>query len=174
MKFINSFSRFYLVGFVCLLTACGGGGGGGSDDNNNSPNETEDGTEPFEMTMHSSKNVVKMILPNSISVDDEDEFDANDFAIIEKLYESFKDEFDFIFLVTNRSDNQTFPYSGRSTNGFFGVASRLKGYIHMTTNNGMKNGPTLHELGHNWTPHKGLWLYSGAGNGADDALRLAS
>lgn len=125
------------------------------------PNASEDGTTPFEVTLHSNKNVVSMVLPNSISIDDPDEFDAGEDAIVEKLYESFDDVFDWVILVTNSPENPGFEYSGRSTNGHFGFAPNLKGYIHMTTTDGIKHGPMMHELGHRWTPHKGLYLYSG-------------
>ncbi|MEC3907892.1 hypothetical protein VOI54_12755 [Tamlana sp. 2201CG12-4] len=133
------------------------------DDNDNNNDDSD--IEPFTITMHESKNSIHMVLPDNLSVDDPNEFDDDArFDITEKLYETFKDEFDWVILVTNTEENPGFSYSGISTNGYFGFASKLNGIIHLTHKRSVKHGPTMHELGHRWTPHKGLYLYSSAAN----------
>ncbi|MEX0288146.1 MAG: hypothetical protein AB3N14_03475 [Flavobacteriaceae bacterium] len=145
----------------------------GEDDTENPLNEDPDSEDPdpgdpnsedpFSVTLHSSKNAVHMILPNTISVDDPNEFDGNaQIEVTEKVYERFKDEFDWVILVTNREDNPGFGYSGQARSGFYNFAPNLKGIIHMPFNRAIKYGPMTHELGHRWTPHKGLYLYSKA------------
>ncbi len=74
MKFINLFPRFSLALFVLSFVACGGGGGG-SDDDDIDPDGTIDNSTPFELTMHSGKQVVQMILPNRLDVHSEVAFE---------------------------------------------------------------------------------------------------
>ena len=164
------FLRFLVFSGFLLILSCSKDSDTINDDevaveeeSENPENPGPDGEEPFKLTIHANNNIAHMVLPNSLTVDDVNEFDGDaQIEIAEKLYESFDDEFEWIILVTNRNDNPGFAYSGQSTHGFFGFASKLRGIIHMTSNDGIKYGPMMHELGHRWTPHKGLYLYSGA------------
>ena len=124
------------------------------DPDSEDPNSEDPNSEaPFSISLHSSKNAVHMLLPNTISVDDPNEFDGNaQIEVTEKVYESFKDEFDWVILVTNREDNPGFDYAGQARSGFYNFAPNLKGIIHMPSNRSIKYGPMTHELGHRWTP----------------------
>ena len=168
MSFYNLFLKFFIALFISLLVACGGGG----DDDDSDPDGTVDNSTSFEVTMHSGKQVVQMILPNRLDVDSEVAFE-DDFEeeVTNKLYETFQDNFDFIVLVSN---NSTTPdgvgyagvFTGLGAPSIFGSAGRLQGIVHFPKRNGIRNGPALHEIGHNWTGHKGFFCYS-ASNNAD-------
>ena len=90
-------------------------------------------------------------------------------ALIRDIYGKFKDDYDFIFLVLNESSvpsginyyGQQQPVSngikgiGRDNDIFdqsseYGSAGRLKALVQMTTKDGIKQGPSLHELLHQW------------------------
>lgn len=87
--------------------------------------------------------------------------------ISKKVYQKFKDDFDFIFFVSNEPNvPEHFSYAGKfagvsnSNRGIgieafdftttFGSAGKLKGVMHIPNRLGLQNGPTLHEFMHNW------------------------
>ena len=104
------------------------------------------------------------------------------------LYQSFKDDFDFIFLLNNEDDIQTAPnpeYYGahlnikNDTQGIgqgiydisanYGSEGRLQGILHFPARNLLRNGPSLHEIVHRWandiltTSMGGHWGFSSVG-----------
>ena len=113
--------------------------------------------------------------------------------LTQHIYSYFNDEYDFIFIV---NDNLTLPttvgYYGRfysasnSVEGIgisqynygasFGSAGKLQGVMHFPYREGIQNGPTLHELMHNWANFivdTGLyshWNYTGFTNLVQGAL----
>ena len=141
-----------------LLTGCGGGGGGSGSGNSN---------KDYQLTLHADKRVAQMILPDSINVDDKTDINAELATITKKLYESFNDNFDFIILVSN---NDTQPaetsyagiYFGLGASSIYGSAGKLKGILHFPKNRSIRFGPSLHEMGHRWTGHKGYSGFSGS------------
>lgn len=88
-------------------------------------------------------------------------------GLVKELYASFRDEFDFIFLVLNETQTpasldfsgQLFPVSNQ-TRGLgastfdasrdYGSAGRLKSVMALTKRTHIQNGPGLHELMHTW------------------------
>jgi hypothetical protein len=103
------------------------------------------------------------------------------------LYQKLKDHFDFIIVATDQPQVPTGTYYGRFYNARndirglgknifdntarFGSGGRLQGLIHLTSTAGLKDGPSLHELLHNWahsmdaipTEVSGHWGYSNIG-----------
>ena len=88
-------------------------------------------------------------------------------AITNDIYSHFKDDFDFIFLITNNSERpQQVTYAGvfskisNDVEGIgaslyshadqYGSAGRLKGIMHFSYRSAILSGPTLHEILHNW------------------------
>ncbi len=88
-------------------------------------------------------------------------------ALVQDLYKSFRDEFDFIFLVLNQSEPPAnFEYYGElisvsnATQGLgsrlfdetkaYGSGGRLKSVMALADYGALAGGPSLHELMHNW------------------------
>ena len=88
-------------------------------------------------------------------------------AATTKIFQKFKDDFDFIILISNNENvPEGFPYYGKfimvsnaiegigtsvySNAGFFGSSGRLKGVLHLPYKYGILYGPFLHELMHCW------------------------
>ena len=88
-------------------------------------------------------------------------------AITGQIYSYFKDDFDFIFLVTNNAERPaSVTYSGvfskvsndvegigtslYSNADQYGSAGRLKGIMHFSYRSAILSGPTLHEILHYW------------------------
>jgi len=105
-------------------------------------------------------------------------------ALTTKIFQKFKDDFDFIILVSNNESlPQGFPYYGKfirvsnaiegigtsiySNAGFYSSSGRLKGVLHLPYKYGILNGPFLHELMHCWANYAipteigGHWGYMG-------------
>ncbi len=109
--------------------------------------------------------------------------------LMKDVYGVFKDDFDFVVVLSNNdSPASGTSYVGKATqlansalnigmlildennqyqetwddSAKYGSASKLKGMMHITFLDGMKNGPILHELAHtwgvgtNWIPFKKL------------------
>ena len=102
------------------------------------------------------------------------------------LYSHLKDEFDFIMIAANNkeccSDAEFYGrFRGAQKNtkglgesmfdstGFYGSAGKLQAVIHFPYLYGLPEGPSLHEIAHNWgndlikTEVKGHWGYSNVG-----------
>jgi hypothetical protein len=108
-------------------------------------------------------------------------------SVAQRVYEHFKDDFDFIIAASNQASVPSESYFGRFYNAQntvagigksifdstsqFGSAGRLQGVIHLTSTNGLSGGPSLHEIAHNWgnsmssvpTVVGGHWGYSNIG-----------
>jgi len=87
--------------------------------------------------------------------------------ITKELYESFEDQFDFIFLVTNNKKRPlSVSYAGvfskvqndvegigvdlYNNSDRYGSSGKLKGIMHLAYRNAILQGPTLHEIAHYW------------------------
>jgi hypothetical protein len=174
MKYFTFLSKILLFISILLLISCGGGSSdedsnttGGSSSGDGSGGDTTGGdgdpSNDFELTLHSNKHVAQIVLPDDIDVDDGTSLGNSLRIITKKLYERFNDNFDFILLVSN---NDTQP-AGISYSGIFhspgdsGSAGKLQGIIHFPRISLVRNGPSLHEIGHNWAGHSGFIGYSG-------------
>lgn len=122
-------------------------------------------------TVHSNQRVasLRMSTAEYASWIDNDDFndDSKRTALVKDLYRTFRDEFDFIFLVLNEKDapdaldyygelisvaNAT---SGLGQNKFdltkdYGSAGRLKSVMALADFSALAQGPSLHELMHTW------------------------
>lgn len=146
-----------------------------------------------------SNRVVNYILPK----DEYDKYleDEGDFSLIsKKVYAHFKDDFDFIFVLSNEQQVPEGLYSGISYkvqndvegigsgiyNGSSGYGSegRLKSVIHLPVPRFIVNGPFLHEIVHYWgnrgfipTTVSGHWGYSNVGGqlgGFDELIAMGN
>ena len=83
----------------------------------------------------------------------------------EIIYQRFKDDFDFIFIITNNATHPTNrPYGvnfGVSNNvegigatifknGWGSTSEKLKSFMFLPYKDAISSGPTLHEICHNW------------------------
>jgi hypothetical protein len=135
--------------------------------------------------MDESSRVVNYIL----SKNEYDKYleDEGDFTLItKKVYAHFKDDFDFVFVLSNEQDVPEGLYAGISYkvqndvegigmgiydgSGSYGSEGRLKSAIHMPVPSFIRNGPFLHEIVHYWgnqgfipTTVGGHWGYSNVG-----------
>ncbi|MBT8298338.1 MAG: hypothetical protein KJO52_08385, partial [Maribacter sp.] len=127
--------------------------------------------------------------------------DEGDFSLIsKKVYQHFKDDFDFIFVLSNEQKVPEGLYAGISYkvqndvegiglgvyNGSsdYGSEGRLKSIIHMPVPDYIRNGPFLHEIMHYWgnqgfipTTVGGHWGYSNVGGqlgGFDEVTALGN
>ena len=125
--------------------------------------------------------------------------DEGDFSMIsKKVYKHFKDDFDFIFVLSNEQQVPEGLYAGISYkvqndvegigsgiyNGSSGYGSegRLKSVIHLPVSGFIVNGPFLHEIAHYWgnqgfipTTVGGHWGYANVGGqlgGFDELVDL--
>ena len=146
-----------------------------------------------------SNRVVNYILPKS----DYDKYleDEGDFSMIsKKVYEYFKDDFDFIFVLSNEQQVPDGLYAGISYkvqndvegigsgiyngSGGYGSEGRLKSVIHLPVPDFVVNGPFLHEIAHFWgnqgfipTTVGGHWGYSNVGGqlgGFDEVIAMGN
>lgn len=123
------------------------------------------------LTVHPNHRVVHLqMMPTEYrSWKDNDDFavNAKREALIKDIYASFKDEFDFIFLVLNEADiPDSLGYAGQlisvtqKTTGIgsgvfdyanrYGSGGRLKSIMALTKKDHILFGPSLHELMHTW------------------------
>ncbi len=102
------------------------------------------------------------------------------------LYTHFKDDFDFMFLISNneelpdgldyhgrcvmvRNEVEGIGYSIYDYTESYGSSGRLRSIIHMPYIDGLDNGPSLHELLHTWanglveTSMQSHWGFSSGG-----------
>ncbi len=127
--------------------------------------------------------------------------DEGDFSLIsKKVYVHFKDDFDFIFVLSNEQQVPEGLYAGISYkvqndvegigsgiyNGSSGYGSegRLKSIIHLPVPGFIANGPFLHEIAHYWgnqgfipTAVGGHWGYSNVGGqlgGFDEVIAMGN
>lgn len=114
---------------------------------------------------NSGKNVIAMV--------SEEDFKlwCNGFSSLESvfipLYAKLEDDFDFVFLIPNTDEQITGSYvAGYSfklsnsvtgiglplfdNSAIYGSSGRLKSFIWLPKRSSLKNGPSLHEMMHNW------------------------
>ena len=119
-----------------------------------------------------SKNVISTMeitpadFSNWIALDEFSDF-AKTTALTSKIYDNFRDDFDFIILISNQEEvPEGFPYYGKyiqvsnategigfpvfNNTGLFGSSGKLKGILHLPYKHGILYGPFLHELMHCW------------------------
>lgn len=107
------------------------------------------------------------------------------FEVVKGFYKSFRDEFDFVFLVANLQLGEgqypflgaNFPVSNQvrgigqiyaDEEGTFGSSGKLKCVLFLVERDGIRNGPMLHELMHQWAAYivvsgfGGHWGFSSA------------
>ena len=107
-------------------------------------------------------------------------------TVTSKVYEHFKDVYDFIFVLSVETTQPSGLYYGisyKAKNDIQGIGSstydgtagygssgKLKSVIHMPRSEYIRNGPFLHEIAHYWANHGliattvgGHWGYSNAG-----------
>ncbi len=124
---------------------------------------------PANMTLSAGGRVLALKF-DSQNINDRDGLDDSELKLLSnQVYQSFEDEFDFIFFVsafTSQAQPSSFNYSGRYSSvsasekglGFtpynyseaYGSAGRLQGVIHLTKVEAIRQGPSLHELMHRW------------------------
>ena len=186
---LTAVQTFFLV-FLVFLSSCG------KDDVDNiidievneekeEPISSNDAELADDFILDGSNRVVNYILPKS----EYDKFleDQGDFPMIsKKVYEYFKDDFDFIFVLSNEQQVPDGLYAGISYkvqndvegigsgiyNGssIYGSEGRLKSVIHLPVPGFIVNGPFLHEIAHYWgnqgfipTTVGGHWGYANVG-----------
>jgi len=137
------------------------------------PDEPDEPAEPTtseqtvteNLALHPSKHAAKLIVSTSTDISSRPALSGNLSAITKELYQSFHDEFDFIFLLSNYEVTPPgFDYAGIffgvGSPSVYGSAGKLKGVIHFPSIRGIKFGPALHEIGHQWSGHKGFTCFS--------------
>ena len=167
------------------------------DDNPSVPDD------PFSLEENLILDENRRFLNYVISKADYDLFlaDQGDYKIVtQKVYEYFKDDFDFIFIFsdedvrpdgvpfgTNRSVKRDIDGLGAvlyDETALYGSGGRLKSVLYLPLVKYVRNGPFLHEIAHHWA-NKGFipstvsshWGYSSAGGqlgGFDELVDLGN
>ena len=167
------------------------------DDNPIVPDETF--TLEENLILDENRQFLNYVIPQA----DYDLFltDQGDYKIVtQKVYEYFKDDFDFIFIFadedvkpngvpygTNRSVKRDIDGLGAvlyDETALYGSAGRLKSVLYLPLIKYVRNGPFLHEIAHHWA-NKGFipstvsshWGYSSAGGqlgGFDELVDLGN
>ncbi|CAL2089701.1 conserved protein of unknown function precursor containing a T9SS type A C-terminal secretion signal [Tenacibaculum sp. 190524A02b] len=126
--------------------------------------------QTYPIEIHANNRVASLQMPvseyNSWKVDDGFGTRAVREALFKDIYSKFNDDFDFIFLVLNeekKPDNLPFgrlikvsnDIEGLGMNKYnngsrYGSSGKLKSVMQLTQINFLRNGPSLHELMHNW------------------------
>ena len=201
-------SFLYLVLFLFLSISCGKDEISDLDDKNDkeevidvdNPNVPE-GTITLEENLILDEN--RQFLNYVIPKEDYDLFlsDRGDYKkVTQKIYEFFKDDFDFIFIFadedvkpdgvpygTNRSAKRDIDGLGAilyDETAIYGSAGRLKSVLYLPLVKYVRSGPFLHEIAHHWA-NKGFipstvsshWGYSSAGGqlgGFDELVDLGN
>lgn len=136
------------------------------------PQPEDDTTISDGFTIHENKRVVSLNLGEDYNAWVANDYFRNDFTkvkpVMARVYEKFHDNFDFIFFVLNEDNTpDTISYSGLNISGInniegigkrissqtsptFGSSNKLQSTMQLTSRKAMRNGPTLHELMHNW------------------------
>lgn len=120
----------------------------------------------FALTINGSGRVASLESPTLFDSTFDDMSFTEVWSITKRVYELLSDNFDFIIIASNQTSVPSGTYSGQFYNAkntiggigknifdrtsLFGSLGRLQGAIHLTSTNGLSNGPSLHELAHNW------------------------
>ncbi len=86
-----------------------------------------------------------------------------------RIYTHFNDQFDFLILISDQDTVPSGKYFGLyfeakndiagigyrmfDSTAYYGSTGTLQGTIHLTSKNGLKGGPSLHEICHRWGGH---------------------
>ncbi len=162
---------------------------GGTDNpiiDNPDPDPTDgDGNFDENFALDKDNRFVNYVLP-AVDYDKFLQGDGDFEMVSKKVYESFNDDFDFIFILSdeeNKPDGLYFGITRKIKNDVEGIGSRLydntstygsqgalKSIIHMPATKFVRNGPFLHEIVHYWgnygfipTTVGGHWGYSSVG-----------
>jgi len=127
------------------------------------PQEDDKSENSSLITINPEDNVV--VYKTSLVSSNSDLKRDNIAKITKELYNKFRDDFDFIFIISN-STRKEFNYSGlyfsikNDTKGLgkemfdyseaYGSDGRLQGVIHFPSIDKFDNGPKLHEILHRW------------------------
>ena len=183
---------FTLFSFIFLTNSCSTddmSGGGEPIGQNDIPTLEEN------LILDKSGQFLNYVIPQ----EDYDKFldDKGEYSLVtHKVYEYFKDDFDFIFIFAdedvkpdgvsfgkNRSVKLDIEGLGRNfydNTASYGSDGRLKSIIYMPLVRYIQNGPFLHEIAHHWankdfipTTVSGHWGYSNVGGqlGGFDELK---
>ena len=103
-------------------------------------------------------------------------------ALFQDIYQGFSDDFDFIFLILNEdakpanlpfgqliqvsNSDQGLGLGNFDNSGAYGSNGKLKAVMHLTRRTYIQNGPSLHELMHNWA-NFGIDTESVSGTGSN-------
>ncbi len=127
------------------------------------------------ITVNQNDNVV---IYNTSSINSNGDLKREQIAQITKeLYKKFRDDFDFIFIVSDAKNRTKYTYSGlyfsvkNDTRGIgkemfdysraYGSEGRLQGVIHFPSIEKFDKGPKLHELLHRWGNSVISWRVNG-------------
>ncbi len=151
---------------------------------NNQSTLLPDENENNQTTIETSPSLIYTKLENNLYINDKKDvaiyiddtlnknakliYDANmTKKITQTLYRNFKDDYDFIFLITNNKEQpSSVSYSGvfmkvkNDVEGIgtvlynhsdqYGSTGNLKGIMHFAYRGAVLRGPTLHEISHYW------------------------
>lgn len=191
----NLLSFLFLVSLIFITVSCG------KDEviDGDNTNEKEIFTLEENFILDESRQFLNYVIPQT----EYDLFlaDRGDYTIVsKKVYEYFKDDFDFIFIFadedvkpdgvpygTNRSAKRDIDGLGGilyDETATYGSAGRLKSVLYLPLIKYVQNGPFLHEISHHWA-NKGFipstvathWGYSSAGGqlgGFDELVDLGN
>ena len=190
----NRLLSLFLFSLIFMTVSCG------KDevtDDDSSTEENEIFTLEENLILDENRQFLNYVIPQT----EYDLFvaDRGDYKIVtKKVYEYFKDDFDFIFILadedvkpdgvpygTNRSTKLdvdglgTVMYDNTAT---YGSAGRLKSVLYLPLVRYIRGGPFLHEIAHHWANYRFIpstvathWGYSSAGGqlgGFDELVDL--
>ena len=200
--YFRNFLSFLFVFSLIFITVSCGKDEVIDDDNSNDEDEVID-EEIFQLEENLMLDESRQFLNYVISQTEYDLFlaDRGDYTIVtKKVYEYFKDDFDFIFIFadedvkpdgspygTNRSAKRDIDGLGGilyDETATYGSAGRLKSVLYLPLIRYLRSGPFLHEIAHHWA-NKGFipstvashWGYSSAGGqlgGFDELVDLGN
>lgn len=137
----------------------------------------------YTLTIHDSDQVASLLLSQEEFAKwnnpDSGYRSTNCTQLTKTLYQFFKDDFDFIFIINNNVKiPSAFTYAGSLTrtssnirgisadtapnhDSYYGSQGKLQALMHFPFIGAIQGGPTLHELAHNWANYfRAFELYS--------------
>ena len=174
---MHKINILFLFIVSCLLLTCSN-----SDDNVNPDGDTE-----HDFELHSNNRVSSLLMSKREykSWKDNDDFSNTEkrHSLFKDIYKKFTDKYDFIFLILNENEKPSnINYFGKligvsnniegigksiyDNSADYGSSGKLKSVMHLPGLNFLKNGPSLHEIAHNWA-NSALETHNvdGTGNG---------
>ena len=178
----------------CFLFTC----------SNNNDIINPDGDTEHEFELHSNNRVSSLLMTKreyKSWIDNDDFSNAEKrHSLLRDIYKKFPDKYDFIFLILNENEKPSnINYYGKligvsnniegiginiyDNSADYGSSGKLKSVMHLPGLNFLKNGPSLHEIAHNWAnfalethnvdgsgtgltsyPYWGHWGFTGGSN----------